>query len=263
MWEWKRSVMTPNPPRKASSSSAYGSEVGGGWTQGGCRLRPMGSDKSLQLCFFRPPLLRQAPCSLNKWCKTFLCFSFFQNSRYQMQNVIVDANPEKYLHKEAEAHGYKTAVLFLHHNAEHGRNQKTSHMQHLSYSNVYFISKTSPLMQQHFWLFFCFFSHNGLPHLSPSHMRGHEPGGLCFVLPIEARPPLSQHDPEVNWTHLAWPQPIQMWSFTQDKNISQELVSLQARGWEDTDNGHSDSESKSILNWGFLCMFFFFISQCS
>ena len=43
--------MTPNPPHKASSgasSSAYGSEVGGGWTQGGCRLHivPWGQIKA-------------------------------------------------------------------------------------------------------------------------------------------------------------------------------------------------------------------------
>lgn len=48
---WKLSVMTPNPPHKASggaSSSAYGSEVGGGWTQGGCRLHivPWGQIKA-------------------------------------------------------------------------------------------------------------------------------------------------------------------------------------------------------------------------
>lgn len=51
LWEWERSVMTPNPPHKASggaSSSAYGSEVGGGWTQGGRRLHivPWGQIKA-------------------------------------------------------------------------------------------------------------------------------------------------------------------------------------------------------------------------
>lgn len=41
LWEWEHSVMTPNPPHKASggaSSPTYGSEVGGGWMQGGCGL---------------------------------------------------------------------------------------------------------------------------------------------------------------------------------------------------------------------------------
>lgn len=104
------------------------------------------------------------------------------------------------------------------------------------------------------------FFQNGLPHPSPSLDRGHEPGGLCFVLPKEARPPLSPRDPEVNWTHLARPRPIQLWSFAWDKNISQEQGSLQARGWEDT-HTHVHRQRTRSESEAHLCYVVF--SQCS
>lgn len=65
LWEWERSVMTPNPPHKASSSSAYGSEVGGGWTRGGCRLHivPWGQIKAYSSPYLDLPPLLWASCT--------------------------------------------------------------------------------------------------------------------------------------------------------------------------------------------------------
>lgn len=66
LWEWKRSVMTPNPPHKAKdwASSPCIWKRAGGWVCGHfgglcvcvwTSRRPMGSDKSPRLCFRRPP----------------------------------------------------------------------------------------------------------------------------------------------------------------------------------------------------------------
>lgn len=54
LWEWKRSVMTPNPPHKAkdwASSPCIWKRAGGwggAWTQGGCRphVLPWGQIKA-------------------------------------------------------------------------------------------------------------------------------------------------------------------------------------------------------------------------
>lgn len=73
LWEWKCSVMTPNPPHKAigwNSSPAYGSEVGGGWTQRGCRLHsvPWGQIKAYGSSLMDlPPSCFRALCSQHKW----------------------------------------------------------------------------------------------------------------------------------------------------------------------------------------------------
>lgn len=62
LWEWKHSVMTPNPPHKAQKIGpvphAYGRLLGGGRVDTGrvwTLRRPMGSDKSPRFLFRSPP----------------------------------------------------------------------------------------------------------------------------------------------------------------------------------------------------------------
>lgn len=91
------------------------------------------------------------------------------------------------------------------------------------------------IMQHHF----CLFLQNGLLDPSPSHYRGHEPGGPCFVLPKEAWPPLSLFDPGVNWIHLAQPRPIQLWNSVGQKHLTRARIT-----WGEGVGGHTHAHTQ-------------------
>ncbi len=91
-------------------------------------------------------------------------------------------------------------------------------------------------------------------------------GVSVFVLPKEARPPLSLCDPEVNWTHLARPRPIQLWSFTWDKNISQEQGTLRTGGGKTHTHSHAHAHMQrthSAVSESWANLFYIVFSQWS